>query len=110
MARRRGKQLLVHVKTRGIQYGFRTTRTVHNGYKTELGQTEYESATGVLFGANSPKPARATKEFEGQTISSFCSDDKITSLRKANWNVSNNGRIRGISGTGKTKTLAEICN
>ena len=105
MARRRGKQLLVYVTLGNLKYGFSTTKDIHEAYKPELGQTTYAGAAGVVFGANSPKPARATKEFTGQLVSSYCSSDKIASLRKADWTVSNKGSIRGLSGTGKTKTV-----
>ncbi len=105
MARRRGEQIKVYVEVGNLKYGFRTTESVHNSYKGELGQITYAGAVGVVFGANSPKPARATKEFAAGSISSFCSSDKIPSLKKNNWVVTNNGSIRGIKTAGKTRTV-----
>ena len=109
MARRRGSQVEVYVTLGAaygnLKYGFRTTQTVHNSYKGELGQTTYAGAVGVVFGANSPKPARATKEFASGNISSFCSSDKIDDLKANNWVVNNKGTIRGIKTGGKTRTV-----
>ena len=105
MARRRGEQIKVYVEVGNLKYGFKTTESVHNSYKGELGQITYGGAVGVVFGANSPKPARATKEFASGSISSFCSSDKIASLKKNDWVVTNNGSIRGIKTGGKTRTV-----
>ncbi len=105
MARRRGEQIKVYVVVGNLKYGFYTTESVHNSYKGELGQTTYAGAVGVVFGANSPKPARATKEFASGSISSYCSSDKIAGLKKNNWVVTNKGSIRGIKTGGKTRTV-----
>lgn len=105
MARRRGEQVKVYVKRGELDYGFKTTKNVHNFVKNNLGQTTYAGKAGVVFGANSPKPSRATKEFETGSISSFCSDAKIAELRKDNWVVTSNGSIRGIKTGGKTRTV-----
>ena len=105
MGRRRGKQVEVYVQVAGLKYGFKTTKSVHDSYKGELGQTTYAGAAGVVFGANSPKPARATKEFAAGNISSFCSSDKIDNLKTNNWIVNAKGSIRGIKTGGKTRTV-----
>ncbi len=105
MGRRRGKQVEVYVKVGELKYGFKTTKSVHDSYKGELGQTTYAGAAGVVFGANSPKPARATKEFAAGNISSFCSSDKIDNLKTNNWIVNAKGSIRGIKTGGKTRTV-----
>ncbi len=105
MGRRRGKQVEVYVIVAGLKYGFKTTKSVHDSYKGELGQTTYAGAAGVVFGANSPKPARATKEFAAGNISSFCSSDKIDNLKTNNWIVNAKGSIRGIKTGGKTRTV-----
>ena len=105
MARRRGEQVEVYVTIGSLKYGFRTTKSVHDSYKAELGQTTYAGSTGVFFGANSPKPPRATKEFASGTIGSYCSTDKVSSLKKNGWTVANRTRIRGIRTAGKTRTV-----
>lgn len=105
MARRRGEQTEVYVVVGTLKYGFKTTKDIHDTYKAELGQTTYTGAAGVVFGANSPKPARATKEFAAGNISSYCSSDKIATLKKANWTVTRKGSIRGIKTAGKTRTV-----
>lgn len=107
MARRRGDTVLVYVEigSSKFKYGFRTNKVIHEAYKPEWGQTTYAGATGVFFGANSPKPPKATKSFGTGTISSYCSTDKITSLKQAEWVVTRKGRIRGIKTSGRTRTV-----
>lgn len=105
MARRRGEQTEVYVIFGNLKYGFKTTKDIHETYKGELGQTTYAGAAGVVFGANSPKPPRATKEFAAGNISSFCSSDKIPALKKSNWTVTRKGSIRGVKTAGKTRTV-----
>ncbi len=106
MARRRGETIECYVDLNGkLDYGFRTNKDIHESYKAELGQTTYAGKIGVVFGCNSPKPSRATKEFASGSISSFCSTDKISSLKKADWVVTRKGSIRGIKTTGKTRTV-----
>lgn len=106
MARRRGETVKVYVTiSGGLKYGFRTNKAIHNSYKAELGQTEYNGAAGVVFGANAPKPAKASKEFASGTIGSFCSTAKINDLRAANWVVTRKNSIRGIKTGGKTRTV-----
>ncbi len=105
MARRRGEQVEVYVTIGSLKYGFSTNKTVHNSYKSELGQTTYNGSAGVFFGANSPKPPRATKEFKTGTVGSFCSTDKVSSLKKNGWTVSRKGTIRGVKTAGKTRTV-----
>ncbi len=105
MARRRGEQVEVYVTIGSLKYGFKTTKSVHNSYKSELGQTTYNGSAGVFFGANSPKPPRATKEFASGTIGSYCSTDKISSLKSNGWTVSRKARIRGVKTAGKTRTV-----
>lgn len=105
MARRRGQQIKVYVNLGKLKYGFKTTKDVHNSYKKDLGQITYTNAAAVVFGANSPKPARATKEFEKGAISSFCSTDKIDTLKSNNWVVTTKNRIRGVITAGKSRTV-----
>lgn len=106
MARRRGETAQVYVTIlSGIKYGFRTNLVTHTIYKAELGQTTYTGQAGVFFGANSPKPSKASKEILDGTVGSYCSTDKIPALRAANWNVTRKNSIRGIKGAGKTRTV-----
>jgi hypothetical protein len=108
MARRRGERIRVYVNISGNRkYGFQTQKSVVNRYKSQLGMTEFQGAAGVFFGANSPKPARATFEEADGSTSSFCSNNKIDDLKKLqNCTVNSNGvRIRGIKVSGKTRTV-----
>ena len=106
MARRRGDTVEVYVVTQNnLKYGFRTNREIHDSYKGELGQTTYAGAAGVVFGANSPKPAKATKEFANGAVGSYCSNSKIASLKANDWVVTRKGTIRGIKTAGKTRTV-----
>lgn len=105
MARRRGENVPVFVTMGSFNYGFQTNEKIHNAYKGELGQTAYSSQTGVFFGANSPKPFKAAKEFADGTVSSYCSSKKVSNLKKTGWTVTRKGSIRGIKTSGKTRTV-----
>lgn len=107
MPRRRGEKTEVYVDFSGLKYGFQTHKSFHEQYKSELGQTAFKGAVGVFFGCNSPKPNRATKELEnGSKASSFCSTDKIDSLRQAEWVITASGsNIRGIKTSGATRSV-----
>ena len=106
MARRRGHRIPVYVTFNGLKYGFQTQQAIHESYKGELGQTTYAGAAGVVFGANSPKPNRASKLFEAGTISSFCSSDKEKTLRAANWVIdSHKSGRRGLKTSGLSRTV-----
>lgn len=109
MARRRGKKIPVHVTIQldsKIYYGFACQQHIHERLKKELGQTAYEGKQGVFFGANSPKPPRATKvEEDGGTVSSFCSSDKVDDLKSNDWTVTTRARRRGIMTAGRTRTV-----
>lgn len=106
MARRRGERVRAYVSLNAnLKYGFETTKSVHDAYKSELGQTTYAGAAGVFFGANAPKPFRASKTFATGTISSFCSYNKVDTLRAAEWLVTRKRIIRGIKTAGRTRTV-----
>lgn len=108
MARRRGERIKVYVEISGNRkYGFQTQQTIVNQYKTNLGMTTFAGAAGVFFGANAPKPPRATLETASGSISSFCSANKIAELRKTEgWTVNSGGvRVRGVKSAGKTRTV-----
>jgi hypothetical protein len=105
MARRRGAQTKVYVKLRSLKYGFRTQKAEHEKHKAVTGQTTYQGAEGVFFGANSPKPPRAV--YSGaDTYSSFCSTDKVSDIQKLeNWDVVKSGTRRGVRTSGKTRSV-----
>ncbi|WP_052056020.1 hypothetical protein [Myxosarcina sp. GI1] len=105
MARRRGERIPVYVSMGELKYGFQTNQKIHDAYKDALGQTGYAGAVGVFFGANSPKPFRAAKEFGNDLISSYCSSNKVSSLKKNGWSVTRKGSIRGLKLSGKTRTV-----
>lgn len=106
MARRRGETVQVYVTILGgLKYGFRTTKTVHNAHGAILGQDTYQSAPGVFFGANSPKPAKATLETPTGNVSSYCSTAKIDDLKAANWTITRRNSIRGVKTAGRTRTV-----
>jgi hypothetical protein len=106
MARRRGETSKVYVTILGgLKYGFRTNKAFHLQHGAILGQDTYVDAAGVFFGANSPKPAKATLETSSGIIGSFCSTAKIDDLKAANWTVTRRNRIRGVKTSGKTRTV-----
>jgi hypothetical protein len=107
MARRRGNRIKVWVQISGNRkYGFQTQEVVHNRLKENLGQTAFSGASGVFFGANAPKPPRATLEESTGSVSSFCGTNKVADLKKtAGWTVTDSGTIRGVRTSGKTRTV-----
>lgn len=107
MPRRRGNKIPVYVEFSSLKYGFQINQAFHNQYKGALGQTAFAGAAGVFFGANSPKPNRATLEIAGGSrVSSFCSNSKIDTLQKANWVVTGSkSGIRGVKTSGATRTV-----
>ncbi|MBD2571349.1 hypothetical protein [Anabaena lutea] len=113
MARRRGEKVPVFVVFSGLNYGFQGTERILKKYGGLLGQKLSGATPGVFYGCNSPKPPRATiaetegKEntFTGSRVSSFCSADKVDSLKKANWVITKAGTIRGIKQAGVTRTV-----
>lgn len=106
MARNRGERVKVYVTLRNFKYGFLTQKQGHNAHKAALGQTAFAGAAGVFFGANAPKPPRATYDGSENTFSSFCSTDKVATLKKTEgWSVNDRTGRRGVKTTGKTRTV-----
>lgn len=97
----RGRRKLVKVTTAGIEYGFLTTEI-----EAVLGHAEVTTVpnTGYVFGANSPKPARATKDVSGGTRSSWVGDGQIAAARAADWTVTNVFR-RVATSTARSKAV-----
>ncbi len=106
MATRRGKKVEVYVVIgKDLKYGFMTQQDIHSRYKAVLGQTTYAGAEGVFFGANRPKPPRASIETANGTDSSFCSVKQIDALEKAGWQVKKKTTLPGVRKVGKTRTV-----
>jgi hypothetical protein len=107
MARRRGERAKVYVEiSGGRKYGFQTQERIPNLYGKNLGMTKFAGASGVFFGANAPKPPRASFTDNTGTVSSFCSESVTSVLRKTEgWSITRNGRIRGVKSSGRTRTV-----
>lgn len=116
MPRRRGEQIQAYVDMGDLKYGFLLNKKLHEQVKTAFGQTAYNGAANVFFGANAPKPYRASgktgllaggdaSSFTGDNLSSFCSNNKVSGLKTAGWNVSRRNSIRGIKNSGPTRTV-----
>lgn len=87
-----------------IKYGFMTN--ADSGTRTALAHVEVTGAypTGLVIGANAPKPPRAKKLSATGTESSFCDAEGVAAARTAGWRISR-GKIRiGASGS-KSKTV-----
>ena len=110
MARARGPRTPVFVTIRAgtaqVKYGFGASAR-SAPHRAALGQTIVTAAnsTGVFFGANSPKPQTASKEFPAGIIGSFCDDANVETLKADDWNVSPNGRLPSLRRTGRTRTV-----
>lgn len=93
-----------------IKYGF------WSGLKTSLrdnyGQTEIIASTkveGLVIGANSPKPYRASTKSSSGYESSWCSHDKVAALKKAGYQVLS-PKVRSASVTKLSKTVYVTIN
>lgn len=81
----------IAVKGTAVRYGFRTTDD--DAINAILGHAVALDATGlpvngVIFGANSPKPPRASKKrISGETDTSFVGSDAIAGARAAGWKI-----------------------
>lgn len=86
-----------------FHYGFASG--ADDADRTALGQKPRSAITGpVVWRANSPTPARASKKKATGTVSSFIDYTKIASARAAGWKVGG-AKMRLGSETAKTKTV-----
>lgn len=102
-----GPQRLVHVvpfTASTILYGFRTNTDAANS--TALGHTAVTGAfpTGLVIGANSPKPPRARRITATGVESSFCSVAAKATAIAAGWKVGF-GKTRRASSSAKSRTV-----
>lgn len=104
MPRSRGERSPVFVTIGAAKYGFLASAN-SAPYRAALGQTVYTNQAGVFFGANSPKPNRASKLFPAGTIASFCDPGSEADLRADDWTVTRSGNRRGIRTAGLTRTV-----
>lgn len=110
MARARGARQEVFVTIGSVKYGFRASAR-SSPYRTVLGHVVVTDANrgGVIFGANSPKPNRASKEISGSVVSSFCDPSQESTLagssQNGGWAISRTSRRRGITNTPKARTV-----
>lgn len=87
-----------------VKYGFLTN--VDSAAQTALGHTAVTGAypTGLVIGANSPKPPRAKKITATGIESSFVDTTKITTAKAAGWKISA-GKVRTGASSAKSKTV-----
>ncbi|NJO58889.1 MAG: hypothetical protein HC836_11250 [Richelia sp. RM2_1_2] len=87
-----------------INYGFKTG--LPTGDRAAFGQTAVTTSLPAkfVFGANAPKPARASKRTATGYNSSYAADDKLTSLRTAGWRTTRK-KTRGITSGGLSRTV-----
>jgi hypothetical protein len=102
-----GTRTLVHVvpyTSSTIKYGFFTN--ADGSTQTALGHTAITGAypTGLVLGANAPKPGRATRFRATGVESSFVSATARTTAVAAGWKVSP-GRVRNGASSTKSKTV-----
>jgi hypothetical protein len=104
-SRNRGKKDPVFVSITGdLKYGFqRGANAASQG--GALGHTAYTGQTGVFFGANSPKPNRATLHSATKSVSSFIDPGKEGSARQAGWIITRNSKRRGAGQSAKTVSV-----
>lgn len=88
-----------------IRYGFLTN--IDGGDSAALGHTDANDRNqqGLVFGANSPKPSRASRKRATGTTSSFIDWNSITAARQAGWSTGK-ANIRRGGTTAKTRVVA----
>lgn len=102
MPAQRGNRTLLMVELAGgIKYGFLGAEL-----EAELGQSEVPAnyPPGLVIGANSPKPARATKKTATGSKSGFVGTTEIPTARAAGWKISRSKRRLAASGS-RSKTV-----
>lgn len=104
MVRARGNRTNVFVTIGPIKYGF-AAGAGSAPHRAALGHVVFADQAGVVFGANSPKPNRASKEISNDTVSSFCDPASEDTLRAAEWAILRNSRRRGITNTPRSQTV-----
>jgi hypothetical protein len=103
---RRDDKRKVHVQPfqgSNIRYGFATN--VDQAESTQLGHTPLTTRPqGYIFGANSPKPARASRRRATGTVSSFISASAIATARQQGWRVGK-AKLRRGGSTAKSSVV-----
>lgn len=101
-----GPKQKVFVPVLGMKYGFLMDRNSFTGFGSVLGIEDAASETQVFYGANSPKPPRASKKDNGVTQSGFYDIAKAGSLVSAGWRLSGASRLKSIKKAGAAVTVA----
>lgn len=87
-----------------IRYGFLTNIDAADG--VALGHQDANAAVnGLVFGANSPKPARASRKRATGTTSSFIDWNSVAAARTAGWSIGKASIRRGGT-TAKSRVVA----
>jgi len=88
-----------------IRYGFLTN--IDSGDSQILGHQDAAAAGqgGIVYGANSPKPARASRRRATGTTSSFIDWNSITSARQQGW-TTGKANIRRGGSTARGRVVA----
>ncbi|NJR41149.1 MAG: hypothetical protein HC781_22785 [Leptolyngbyaceae cyanobacterium CSU_1_4] len=105
MSRTGAKRVVAVVPFNGspLRYGFATN--IDQAQSTQLGHAPVNNfASGFIFGANAPKPARARKRFASGIVSSFISAPSVLAARTAGWSIGK-GKYRTGGTTPKGKTV-----
>lgn len=88
-----------------IRYGFLTNIDAGDGSTLGHVDANDRNQQGLVFGANSPKPARASRKRATGTTSSFIDWNAITAARQAGWSTGKASIRRGGT-TAKTRVVA----
>jgi hypothetical protein len=111
MGRRDDKRKVWVVPFNGssLKYGFATNVDTAQG--TQLGHANVtgQALAGLIYGANAPKPARASKRFATGTVSSFINAGNVANARTQGWRIGK-ARIRRGGSTAKAKVVYVTIN
>lgn len=102
----RGKKFVVPFTGSTVNYGFATN--IDSTDSTEAGHQDVSAATGiVIFGANSPKPARGKKLATStvpHAVTTFIDADKVATP-SSGWIVIARAKFRGIGSGSFSKAV-----
>ena len=101
-----GPKQRVWVPALGMKYGFLMDQNSFTSFGQVLGIKDAASEGQVFYGANSPKPPRASKRDNGVTQSGFYDIANAKQLVAAGWRLSSSTRIKSIKKTGAAITVA----
>jgi hypothetical protein len=87
-----------------IKYGFLTNIDTAQSQQLGHGNVTGQALQGLVMGANSPKPARASRRFATGTVTSFINAGNVANALTQGWKLTKKAQVRRGSNTAKSQT------